>query len=79
MTTVHSPQKVDAGVDAAQATEIAVEVGDVSTLFPNYSDVYKKVVTDAGGTIEFAATGTGVDFSGAPKLIINEDYAAPVK
>ena len=78
-TTVASPQKVDAGVDAAQATEIAVEVGDVSTLFPNYSDVYKKVVTDAGGTIEFAATGTGVDFSGAPKLIINEDYAAPVK
>jgi len=79
LTTVASPQKVDAGVDAAQATEIAVEVGDVSTLFPNYSDVYKKVVTDAGGTIEFAATGTGVDFSGAPKLIINKDYAAPVK
>ena len=79
LTTVASPQKVDAGVDAAQATKIAVEVGDVSTLFPNYSDVYEKVVTDAGGTITFAATGTGVDFSASPKLAINKDYAAPVK
>ena len=79
LTTVASPQKVDAGVDAAQATEIAVEVGDVSTLFPNYSDVYKKVVTEAGGTIEFAVTGTGADFSNNPKLTITKDYAAPVK
>ena len=79
LTTVDSPQKVDAGVDAAQASKIAVEVGDVSTLFPNYSDVYKKVVTEAGGTIEFAVTGTGTDFSAAPKLTITKDYAAPVK
>lgn len=79
LTTLASPQKVDAGVDAAQASEIAVEVGDVSTLFPNYSDVYKKVVTEAGGTIEFAVTGTGTDFSAAPKLTITKDYAAPVK
>ena len=78
LTTVASPQKVDAGVDAAQATEIAVEVGDVSTLFPNYAAVLAKV-SAAGGTIKFAATGTGTDFSGAPKLIINKDYAAPVK
>lgn len=79
LATVASPQKVDAGVDAAQASKIAVEVGDVSTLFPNYSDVYKKVVTEAGGTIEFAVTGTGTDFSAAPKLTITKDYAAPVK
>lgn len=79
LTTVDSPQKVDAGVDAAQASKIAVEVGDVSTLFPNYSDVYRKVVTEAGGTIEFAVTGTGTDFSAAPKLTITKDYAAPVK
>lgn len=79
LATVASPQKVDAGVDAAQASKIAVEVGDVSTLFPNYSDVYEKVVTEAGGTIEFAVTGTGTDFSAAPKLTITKDYAAPVK
>ncbi|MFQ9237844.1 MAG: hypothetical protein ACLU3W_15615 [Bacteroides ovatus] len=79
LTTVASPQKVDAGVDAAQASEIAVEVGDVSTLFPNYSDVYNKVVTDAGGTIEFAVTGIGTDFSANPKLTITKGYAAPVK
>ena len=78
LTTVASPQKVDAGVDAEQATAIAVEVGDVSTLFPNYTEVNTKVVA-AGGSITFAATGTGIDFSKNPKLIITKGYKAPVK
>lgn len=77
LTTVASPQKVDAGVDAAQAGAIAVEVGDVSTLFPNYATVNAKVRA-AGGTITFAKTGTGVNLVGN-KLTITKDYKAPVK
>lgn len=76
LTTVASPQKVDAGVNAVQASAIAVEVGDVSTLFPNYAAVAKKV-TAAGGTITFAKTGTAT--LNGNKLTIGADYKAPVK
>lgn len=77
LTTVVSPQKVDAGVNADQASALDVVVGDVSTLFPNYA-VVNEVVEKAGGIIEFAATGEGATLNGK-KLTITKGYKAPLK
>lgn len=78
LTTVVSPQKVDAGVDNKEnAAKLDVVVGDVSTLFPNYA-VVNEVVEKAGGIIEFAATGEGATLKDK-KLTITKDYKAPLK
>lgn len=70
--------KVDAGVTGGNAaTAIAVEVGDVSTLFSNYTEINDKV-TAVGGSISFSVEGDGASLVGQ-KLTITKDCTGLVK